>query len=903
MALSWNEIKSRAVEFSKEWESETREHAEAKSFWDAFFSVFGMNRRRLAAFEEPVKMLENRQGFIDLFWKGNLLVEHKTSGKNLDAAYTQATDYFEGIKERDLPKYVLVSDFQRFRLYDMEARTHVEFSLKDLTKNIKLFGFIAGYSPQTYKPEDPVNIKAAESMGALYDAIEETGYTGHELKVLLVRLLFCFFADDSAIFPKDTLRHYLETKTNEDGSDIGLHLSNVFQILNTSIDKRQSTLDEDLAALEYVNGGLFAEHLSLPSFNSKIRERLLDAMGFDWSKISPAIFGSMFQSVMDKTQRRHLGAHYTSETNILKLIKPLFLDSLHEELEQCGKNPKKLQEFQNKIASLKFLDPACGCGNFLVIAYRELRLLELEVIKRMYGDGSMLPFDVLGIIKVRPEQFYGIEIEEFPARIAQTALWLMDHQMNELVGVMFGKNFARLPLTEGAKIVVGNALTLNWEEVVAKNELNYILGNPPFIGSKMMDTQQRDEILALFGKEPGAGILDYVSGWYIKAAQYIQNTQIKVAFVSTNSITQGEQVGVLWEKLLKKYQVQIHFAHRTFKWSNEARGNAGVFCVIIGFTVSDTNLKHLFEYENNTGEAHVLTAKNINPYLVDAPNILIRSRQKSICDAPQIGIGNKPIDGGHYLFTTVEKESFLQKEPGAEKYFRKWIGGEEFLNNADRWCLYLKNADPDELKSLPLVVERISAVQKFRLDSKSKPTQKLAETPTRFHVENVSDTSYLVIPEVTPESRKYVPIGFMEPTTIASNLVKIIPNASLYHFGILQSEMHMAWVRQIAGRLGNGIRYSKDIVYNNFPWPEHPSEDKNKSVESAAQAVLDARAKFPNSSLADLYNPLTMPPELVSAHNLLNKVVDSLYSRKVYSSDSERLEQLFELYERYTERL
>jgi type II restriction/modification system DNA methylase subunit YeeA len=678
MALSWNEIKDRAVAFSKEWENETREHAEAKSFWDAFFNVFGMPRRRLATFEEPVKLLKNKRGFIDLFWKSNLLVEHKSAGEDLDAAYAQATDYFEGIKDRDLPKYILVSDFKKFRLYDLETKKHTEFPLGELAKNAKLFGFIAGYSKQEYKPEDPVNIKAAEKLGALYESISESGYGGHELKMFLVRILFCLFADDSTIFNAGTFRYYIENKTNVDGTDLAGHLTVLFQTLDTPLDKRPKTLDEDLVSFQYVNGSLFKENLPLPSFNRDMREKLLDAAAFDWSKISPAIFGSMFQSVMDKKARRELGAHYTSETNILKLIKPLFLDELKEELDSCGKHLQKLEAFQNKIASLKFLDPACGCGNFLIISYRELRLLELEMLKLRYGvGGTMLPFDVKNLIKVRPEQFYGIEIEEFPARIAQTAIWLMDHQMNEIVSTTFGKNYARLPLTDGAKIVIGNALTIEWQMVVPKNELSYILGNPPFIGSKLMDANQREELEAAFDHAKGVGVLDYVTAWYIKATKYIQGTQIKVAFVSTNSITQGEQVGILWNELLNKYGIKIHFAHRTFKWTNEARGKAGVYCVIIGFGNFDIEKKMLYEYEDIRGEAHEIEVKNINPYLVVADDVVILSRQKPISDIPEMSFGNMPLDGGHLLLSDEEKKRINPKRTRSIKVHKtvnQWEG-------------------------------------------------------------------------------------------------------------------------------------------------------------------------------------------------------------------------------------
>ena len=901
MPLSWNEIKSRATEFSKEWENESSEDAEAKSFWDGFFNVFGLSRRRLAQFEVQVKKYGGNQGFIDLFWPGMLLVEHKSKGRSLEKAYAQAMDYFPGIKEKDLPKYVLVSDFEHLKLYDLEEKTEQEFSLKELHKKVHLFDFIAGYKKQEYKEEDEVNIKAAELMGKLYDVMVETGFSGHDLNVFLVRTLFCLFADDANIFLHHQFRRYLENRTNEDGSDTGMHLLTLFQILNTAPEKRQATLDEELVQFPYVNGGLFAEQIIVPSFNSEMRKKLLDACEFDWSKISPAIFGSLFQSVMDKEARRHLGAHYTSEKNILKLIKPLFLDELYSELESCGKNNQKLFEFQEKLTKLKFLDPACGCGNFLVIAYRALRLLELEMLKTCFGVQSRLElYDLKQYIKVHPEQFFGIEIDEFPARIAQTAMWLMDHQMNEKASEIFGKNIVDLPLGKGATIFVGNALQKDWEEVVPKSELSHILGNPPFIGSKMMSKEQRDDIMAVFGKVNGVGVLDYVSGWYVKAAKYVQGTQIKCAFVSTNSITQGEQVGILWGELLKNYGIKIHFAHKTFKWNNEARGKAAVFCVIVGFANFDMDKKLLFEYEDVKGEPHEIKVKNINPYLVPADDVIVQSKQNPVCDVLKMSFGNMPLDGGNLLMTDDEKNQLLQNNPEAEKFVRPLISAREFLNNGKRWCLWLVDAKPEEIKAIPEIMERIEKVKKFRLESKRPSTIKNANTPTLFgEIRNFGD-SFVVVPRVSSENRKYIPMGFFDKIFIVSDTCMAIPNANLYHFGVLGSEMHMTWVRHVCGRLKSDFRYSKDIVYNNFPWPEDSSEDKTKAVEKCAQEVLDVRLKYPTSSLADLYDPLTMPADLVKAHQNLDRAVDSAYGKKSFNSSAERMEFLFGLYEKYT---
>lgn len=540
----------------------------------------------------------------------------------MDSAYEQATDYFHGLKDHELPKYILVSDFERFKLYDLDERTEHEFSISEFHENIKLFGFIAGYQKRSFKDQDPVNVKAAELMGKLHDELEDSGYEGHPLEVFLVRLLFCLFADDTGIFEKDTFKEAIEIKTSEDGSDLGAWLAQFFQVLNTERDKRLKNLDEHLAAFPYVNGKLFEEPLPIAAFNSRMREILLQCSTLDWGKISPAIFGSMFQSVMNPEERRNLGAHYTSEKNILKLIKPLFLDELQEEFNKVKQNKKKLVEYHQKLGTLKFLDPACGCGNFLIITYRELRLLELEVLKILYKDGQLIT-DIKEIMHVEVDQFYGIEYDEFPVRIAEVAMWLMDHQMNLLVSEAFGLYYARLPLNKSASIVHGNALRVDWEQVVPKTELSYILGNPPFYGKQLQTKEQKIDMKNIFSAVKGAGVLDYVTAWYIKAASYIQNTKIRVAFVSTNSISQGEQTGILWNELFNKYVIKIHFAHRTFNWKNEAKGNAAVHVVIIGFSNYDIKDKWLWYYENINGEPHQIKVKNINPYLVEGNDIVV----------------------------------------------------------------------------------------------------------------------------------------------------------------------------------------------------------------------------------------------------------------------------------------
>ena len=900
MALSWNEIKDRALAFSKEWAKAESEDAEAKPFWVDFFNVFGITSKRIGGFEQRVKKLDGKDGYIDWLWKGNLLIEHKSRGKSLDLAHRQAIDYFPGLKEHELPRFVLVSDFARFRLYDSLDSSQTEFPLKDFYKYAKLFWFIAGYQPQKISPQSPVNAKAVQRMARLHDRLRQIGYTGHALEVYLVRLLFCLFAEDTGIFERTEFTEFIARNTREDGSDLAPQLAQLFEVLNTLGSARLKNLDETLNHFPYVNGKLFEERLPVASFDAEMHAALLYCCALDWSEISPAIFGSLFQNIMDETPnaRRNLGAHYTTEENILKLIHPLFLDELHAEFEKIKNNTKRLQAFHEKLASLKFFDPACGCGNFLVIAYRELRKLELKVLRALYDSGQQR-LDISSIVQIDVDKFHGIEIEEFPAQIAQVALWLTDHQMNALVSEEFGQYFVRLPLKKSAHIVHGNALRLDWNEVLPAAQCSYVMGNPPFIGAKFMSDAQRADIAAIFHDTKNAGLLDYVTCWYRKAAAYMQdNPAIQAAFVSTNSITQGEQVGVLWPDLLKR-GVHIRFAHRTFQWMSEAKGKAAVHCVIIGFGLQEVAHKTIFEYADIQGEPHAVSAHNINPYLVDAPDVVLVNRKTPLCNVPEIGIGNKPIDGGSYLFTPEEKIEFIAREPQAARWFRRWIGADEFINGYERWCLWLGDCPPNELRQMPEAMKRVEAVRQSRLASKSAPTQKLAATPTRFHVENIPDAPYLVIPEVSSERRAFVPIGFMQPDTLSSNKVRIFPNATLYHFGILTSSMHMAWMRSVTGRLKSDYQYSITIVYNNFPWPD-VTDKQRQAIEAAAQTVLDARTLFPSATLADLYDPLAMPPELSKAHQALDRVVDTAYGKTRFASEAERVAFLFERYRQLT---
>jgi hypothetical protein len=739
-------------------------------------------------------------------------------------------------------------------------------------------------------------------MGKLHDRLKEIGYSGHQLEVFLVRVLFCLFADDTGIFDHDSFIKYIIQRTNPDGSDLGLHLEKIFETFNKEPDRRQKTLDQQLAAFPYINGGLFAERLDVADFDSKMRESIIECCSLDWSKISPAIFGAMFQSVMNAEERRNLGAHYTSETNILKLIHPLFLDDLWAEFDKIKilkseVRIARLNDFHDKLSSLKFLDPACGCGNFLVITYRELRILELEVIRELLGGERLL--DVDHYIKVNVDQFYGIEIEEFPAQIAEVAMWLMDHQMNMLVRDKFGEYYIRIPLRKSATIRCANALTTDWESVVPKSELSYILGNPPFVGARLMGSEQKADLMSVFGELKGSGNLDYVTCWYKKAALFIQGTDVHVAFVSTNSICQGEQVPILWPELMLKYGILINFAHTTFRWSNEARGQAAVYCVIVGFSLRECKIKKLFIYSDVDGDPTETSASKINAYLVEAPTVFVDSRREPLCNVPQMLFGNMPNDGGYLLLSREEKDHLLKDEPEAALYLKRIIGSEEFINNIERYCIWLVGIDPKRLRQLPIIMERVGNVRETRIGSKRAATQRLATIPSLFGEIRQLPGRSLVVPSVSSERRPYIPMGFIDyADTIVSNLCLFIPDCSIYDFGVLTSTMHMAWMRYVCGRLKSDYRYSTSIVYNNFPWPK-PTDKQREDIEAAAQTVLDARAKFPDCNLADLYDPTTMPPELAKAHSKLDRLVEKAYG-KSFESDDERVAFLFERYQELT---
>ena len=915
MPLSWNEIRHRAIRFSQDWSGAKREQAEKQTFWNEFFDVFGVSRRAVASFEEPVRNLSGDYGYIDLFWPGNVLVEHKSRGKDLGKAESQAFRYIRDLARegriKEIPHYVIVSDFARTALHDLEPEVQrrlplfdrwrvatTEFPLADFHKYIHAFAFIPGYKQHKFEEQDPINIEAVAIMGRLHDTLEAGGYTGHQLERFLVRVLFCLFAEDTGIFERESFRLYLLNRTAEDGSDLGLHLARLFDVLNTPQEKRQKNLDETLATFAYVNGDLFAERLGFADFNRDMRNALLACTRFDWARISPAIFGSLFQSVMEPKERRQIGGHYTNERDILKLIRSLFLDELREEFERAKRSKAELRRFHEKLSELRFLDPACGCGNFLVITYRELRLLEIEILKLLYPHRQQeLNIQRLSLVDV--DAFYGIEISEWPVRIAEVAMWLMDHQMNLRLSEAFGQYFVRLPLTKSPTIVCGNALRLDWKEILPPEKCSYILGNPPFVGKKARNTQQQSYMNIVFGDVKGTGVLDYVCCWYLRAAQYIQGTRIMVGFVSTNSITQGEQPGILWP-ILFNLQLKIHFAHRTFAWESEARGKAHVHVVIIGFGAFGAENKKIYDYESESETSTVTAAANISPYLVGGGDMALQNREHPLSEVPVMQFGNMPNDDGNLLLSEKDKRQLLCDEPGARSLVRPLLSAQEYFHGKNRWCLWLKDVSPQSIRRVETVHRRVEAVRTYRAASKRKATQKLANYPTLFGEIRQPTTKFVLVPRHSSETRRYIPLSYFTPDFVPSDSCLFLEHAALYHFGVLSSDMHMAWVRVSCGRIKSDYRYSNKLVYNNYPWPEGPTAKQRAAVKAAAQKVLDARKKFPDATLADLYDPLAMPKELTKAHADLDRAVDRCYRRQPFQNDRQRVEHLFALYEKLT---
>ncbi|GGH08363.1 methylase [Alsobacter metallidurans] len=931
MRLDWNDIRARAAHFAREWSDAAYEKGETQSFYNDFFEVFGVPRRRVASFERAVKPRPGERGFIDLFWPGKLLVEQKSAGRDLRPARKQALDYFPGLRDDELPRYVLLSDFQTFELFDLDTRPDepIRFRLPDLPDRVQDFGFIVGQEKRVFKDQDPVNIVASEVMGALHDALEASGYTGHALERFLVRIVFCLFADDTGIFnPLGAFEDYIVHRTSEDGSDLGLRLSHLFEVLNTPADQRQTTLDADLAQFDYINGDLFAERLPLPAFDRAMREKLLYACGFNWQNISPAIFGSLFQSVMNKAERRKKGAHYTSEKNILKVIQPLFLDHLRAEFSRIrarldNGRRRALQEFHDRLGALTFLDPACGCGNFLVIAYRELRLLEIEVMRELL-PAAQLVTDIGLYTRINVNQFYGIEIGEFPARIAEVAMWMMDHIMNARLSAEFGKSYLRIPLRASPNILHGDALEADWASLLPPERCSYVLGNPPFIGAKNQSEQQRAQMIGIASLGKTGGTLDYVCAWFIKAGAYIRasaEAAPRIGFVATNSITQGEQVAQLWPILFQRYGLEIAFAHRTFQWLSDAKGAAHVHCVILGLVrrEDEPKEKRLFSYEEINGDPVETRHSALTAYLTDACNlssryIVVHEVPRPLCPSKTMITGSKPLDGGYLTFTDDEKNEGCLRTPQLSQFLRPYLGAAEYINGRMRWILCLQAEPPHVFRLLKLISERLTQVSEFRRGkrgarnsekagtARNAGTVKLATTPVLFHVNVLPSAPFLVIPQTSSEFRDYIPIGWLAPPSIPSDKLRIILDADLWDFGILTSQMHMAWTRTITGRMKSDYMYSVGVVYNTFPWP-HADVIEMEVIRGLAQRVLDARDAHPGATLADLYDTKTMPLDLRKAHRSLDLAIDRLYRREPFSSDRERVEHLFGLYEKLTANL
>ena len=913
MRLTWNEIRVRASEFVIRWLGQGYEKGQTQLFYQDFFSLFDIPVRKVGIFEQQVTLLSGTTGYIDLFWKGVLLVEQKSAGKSLVVAKQQALDYCTVLKNYELPRYILLCDFQTFELFDLEEDVVVKFELADLPKFVENFGFMMGVQKRTFKDQDPVNIQASELVGKIHDGLKKSGYKSPNLEKILVRIVFCMFADDTGIFEsRDNFLDLLESQIQANNYNIGQTLVHLFQTLIQPISDRETILDQRLNEFPYVDGGLFDEQSEIPSFSKEMALNLIEACKFDWSVISPAIFGSLFQFVMDKEERRKQGAHYTTEKNILKVLEPLFLTDLRNELTRImdskGTHRRtRLKEFQVKLSKLTFFDPACGCGNFLVIAYRELRLLEIAAIReiRAYQDDEsqgLLDATELSLINV--DQFYGIEINEFAVRIAETAMWMMDHIMNNRLSLEYGQIYARIPIDKSPRIVKGDALELDWETILAPKDCSYIIGNPPFQGAKPQDPRKRARVRQILSLGKSGGTLDYVAGWFIKSAKYIQNSKTQIGLVATNSITQGEQVAQLWPKLMGEYGLDISFAHQTFAWESEARGKAHVHVVIIGLARREfiPKKRQLFSYDDLHAEPHQTTHSAISPYLFGVnssvnQHTVVHETSQILNGFPPIAMGSQPIDDKNYIFSDEEKKLFLKAEPKAKQYMRPYVGGQEFLHGGSRWILDLNDTNLDQIKKIPLIWQRVESVREFRSTSTRKLTRDKADRPEEFGGIVIPRKTFLVIPGNSSENRDYIPIGWLNPPVIPSNAIYIIESTDKVLFGILMSAMHMSWMRLVGGRLTSRYRYSVGLVYNTFPVPQYNATQSSR-IKRCVLKILKIRSKYPNKSLSDMYNRLSMPSDLRSAHKDLDLVVDNLYQKKKFYSERERCEHLLRRYEK-----
>ena len=914
---SWKSIEIAAKDFSDKWKDAKYEKGQTHTFYDEFWRVFGEERYKVANYEPYFKdeLAERRGIYIDVFWPKVLLIEQKSKGKSLAVAREEADDYFWIIPEEERPRYILVSDFQTFELYDLRDEWDIHFGLADLSKHVRSFGFIRGEKPRTFEGQDPVSIKASRLMGEWHEKLSASGYKGEDLERLLVRVAFCLFADDTGIFePPRVFLDLIEQETHSDGRDLGSRLMELFEVLDTPVEDRSELLPEYLDRFAYINGGLFEGQLSrTPSFDAGMREGLLEACRFDWSEVSPAIFGSLFQAVIDPETRREDGVHYTSEANVLKVIGPLFLDDLRSELERRksrrdSRRTEALREFREKLGRMRFFDPSTGCGNFLVVAYRELRMLEIETLEALHPGQRALALDIGSVVNV--DQFYGIEIKESAVRIAETALWMMDHIMNTAFADHLGKTVTRIPIEASPHIEHGDALELDWATVLPPGECTVVFGNPPYGGSKVQGTQRRAQVKRIMEAAGGkGGTLDYVTAWFVKAGKYLQdNLDVRIGFVATNSITQGEQVDQLWPVLFNRFGLKISFAHGTFVWGSEAPKKAQVHVVILGLGhhTRVPKKKRLFTYPSTKSD-HTETAMSaISPYLFDAakmpdPHLTVATARNPINGMPLSKSGSKPIDDGIYIFKTAEQRTaFLEAEPEAEQFVRPYIGADEFLYDKQRWILALGGIKPGHVANMPHVKERMRRVQEYRAKSRSSDTRKLH--PTKFHVTVIPDGPFLAIPEVSSENRDYIPIGWLEPPTIPSNKLRVVENATLADFALLTSEIHMVWMRHIGGRLKSDFQYSIRIVYNTFPLPSGFRTPKTRAeLEPLAQQVLKARQTGGDQEpLAYLYDRVGMPEKLLKAHRKLDRAVDRLYQPAGFKDDTQRIRFLLELYNQTT---
>ena len=916
------EQQNAAKEFIQRWTGNGYEKGDTQKFWlELLQKVFGISDPyAYAEFEDRV--LVDNTNFMDVYLpETRVLIEQKSLNKDLGAPivqsngekitpFLQARKYIAGLPLSRHPRWVVTCNFREFWVYDME-QPHSEpqiILLANLESELYRLNFLVDRGSEHIKREMDVSVKAGNLVGIIYDKLLEQYIdkndpeTLRSLNILCVRLVFCLYAEDALLFGRKTAFHdYL---SQYPAKDLRRALIDLFAVLDTPFDARDPYLDDALKAFPYVNGGLFSadRRLVIPQFTEELKELLLAKASddFDWSEISPTIFGAVFESTLNPETRRSGGMHYTSIENIHKVIDPLFLNDLNDEFDDIVRIPQerqqtaKLNAFQDKLASLTFFDPACGSGNFLTESYISLRRLENKVIA-LRNKGQIVMGDIDNPIKVDIHQFYGIEINDFAVSVATTALWIAEQQMLQETARLVQFNIEPFPLKAYHNIHEGNALRVDWSDIIAPDKLNYIMGNPPFVGANMMNDEQRADLRVIFGQKwKNIGEMDYVTGWYMKSAQLMKGHSIRTALVSTNSISQGEQVANLWKPLFEQYGVHIDFAYRTFRWDSEADIKAHVHCVIIGFSIAEHNrLKTIY-----LSDAQSIEANNINAYLMDAPDVFIESRSKPLCDVPAIRKGNQPTDGGNLIIEAEDLAAFLQREPNAERFIKRLIGAKEYINNQRRYCLWLKDATPAELRQMPAVMERIEGVREMRMASSDAATRKLADTPWLFRETNNPET-FIIVPSVSSEKRRYVPMGFLTRETIPTNLVLIIPNASLFHFGILTSNVHMAWMRAVCGRLEMRYRYSKDVVYNNFPWPD-PTEEQKARIEQTAQAILDARAKYPDCSLADLYDEVTMPVELRRAHQENDRAVMAAYGFSTKITESACVAELFKMYQELT---